>query len=1238
MSKSNEKLVQNTLKILERDFIVVGKTRVRSWHAWLAIGIATGILVGVLFVANRSGEFEKSSAQVAPTSGLVAHWKLDEGAGTTATDSAGTNNGTLINGPTFTTGKIGQGLSFDGINDAVQIPDSNSLDVPQITVSAWVRKIYNAPSWAMIVSRQAGTGTGDNWILFYNSSANDEYRFIAQGGTNLKLYRNGVQISDNVVSSNNDIGQWVHIVGTAEGAIPSETSAVCIGGGANGVSRNCDSEYSNAVIDDARIYNRALSAQEVLDIYNSAGVVTSTPTPTPTATTGTGALLQKSNLVYEGAFKVPHGTIGDSTFEYGGPALAYNPANKSLFVAGHNTQNKVAEISIPTVTNNDLTQLSTATALQPFTDPTEGGLNNLPTTGSKKVGGLMVYQGKLYETGYLYYDGSNVQIESHFVSGLNLSIQGDVQGPFAVGNLKAGFVSGWMIPIPTAYQSALGGPAITGNCCLGIITRTSYGPSAFAFNPSDLGKINPVPDVPLLYYSKDHTTLGPWGGSTPYYSGSDSIRGVAFPEGARSVLYFGTHGTTFCYGAGTSDPALHGKPTPDGTTYCYDPSDGSKGTHGYPYEYQIWAYDVNDLIAAKNGQKNPWDILPYGVWNFTLPFQSSGRQLGGVAYDPGTQRIFLAQSYGDARYPAIHVFKVQAGTTVTPTPTPTPPADTTFPSVSISSPSSGTTVSGTTNINATASDNVGVTKVEFYVDGVLKSTDTTSPYSYSWDTPNGGAHVCNGAHTHSLTAKAYDAAGNPRTSDAITVNMNNPAYCTTAVNIAANPASITSGSSSTLTWSSTNANSCTASGGWSGTKATSGTQAVSPTATTTYTLSCTGSGGTASQSTTVTVNLPVSTSSLSAKQTLSAIALDGSLSESAWASANSVSFSNPAQSNNMVTVKALWDSNNLYFAYDVTDSQLEALGDSYVFDDDGAEIYLDIANNKSTAMDQNDWHIGTNINNAITLYKQDATLVLGASVSTQRLMGGYTQEIAIPWSLIGTTPQANKVIGLLLANNDRDNGIIKQFDWMNVIATGNYAQPNLWGDLILSSVNLSDANMPLISNAAASSITSSSATITWTTNEMSTHQVDYGTTAAYGSSTAENMDMMASHSQTLSGLQANTLYHYRVKSRDAAGLITSSQDFTFTTLQLLDTIPPARSNGQPTGTLAVGTATLSLTTNEAATCRYSTIPNTPYSSMPNIFTNTGGMMHSTAISGLVNGNSYVYYVKCIDAAGNANTN
>ncbi|HKU35990.1 MAG TPA: galactose oxidase-like domain-containing protein, partial [Paenarthrobacter sp.] len=75
----------------------------------------------------------------------------------------------------------------------------------------------------------------------------------------------------------------------------------------------------------------------------------------------------------------------------------------------------------------------------------------------------------------------------------------------------------------------------------------------------------------------------------------------------------------------------------------------------------------------------------------------------------------------------------------------------------------------------------------------------------------------------------------------------------------------------------------------------------------------------------------------------------------------------------------------------------------------------------------------------------------------------------------------------------------------------------------------------------------SGATITWTTDEASTSQVEYGTTAAYGQSTAQNSTLQTTHSEALSGLSASTLYHYRVKSADAASNVAVSADATFTT-------------------------------------------------------------------------------------------
>ena len=88
-----------------------------------------------------------------------------------------------------------------------------------------------------------------------------------------------------------------------------------------------------------------------------------------------------------------------------------------------------------------------------------------------------------------------------------------------------------------------------------------------------------------------------------------------------------------------------------------------------------------------------------------------------------------------------------------------------------------------------------------------------------------------------------------------------------------------------------------------------------------------------------------------------------------------------------------------------------------------------------------------------------------------------------------------------------------------------------------------------------------------------------------------------------------------------------------------DTTPPVRSNGQPSSALPAGTTqtTLSLTTNETATCRYSTTAGVTYGSMANTFSVTNGTSHSTLVTGLTNGGSYTFYVRCQDSAANANT-
>jgi hypothetical protein len=95
-------------------------------------------------------------------------------------------------------------------------------------------------------------------------------------------------------------------------------------------------------------------------------------------------------------------------------------------------------------------------------------------------------------------------------------------------------------------------------------------------------------------------------------------------------------------------------------------------------------------------------------------------------------------------------------------------ADTTPPTVSLTAPASGATVSGSILVAASASDNVGVTSVQLKLDGAnLGSAFTSTPYSGTLDTTT----IANGSHT--LTATGRDAAGNQATATSVTMTVNN---------------------------------------------------------------------------------------------------------------------------------------------------------------------------------------------------------------------------------------------------------------------------------------------------------------------------------------------------------------------------------------------------------------------------------------------------------------------------------
>lgn len=369
--------------------------------------------------------------------------------------------------------------------------------------------------------------------------------------------------------------------------------------------------------------------------------------------------VQASDLHYLGSFALPQtDSSGDlaGRLTYGGWALGLSPEG-GLYLAGHDQTSpaRLFEVSIPAIGG-------TATIRQRGADPTQGRQASIDPDNKIRMAGSLAYDGRLITAYYSYYDGDESATLSHVASGLTLGAD-PVVGPVRVGTTGAGFVGGYMAAIPAEWRAALGGPAVTGVCCLAIANRTSWGPALSVFDPADIGRVDgPVPATEVLGYPMAHPTLGEWRSGSTRYNGTTEIAGMAFPAGTRSVLFIGKQGTgPFCYGTGET---------------CSDPVAFDQGVHGYPYVHQVWAYDVNDLVKVKAGELEPWQVEPYATWRLTEMNDAGNASIRGAVYDAATRRLYVTTAYGEN--PRVHVYELAIGATVEPEPPvdePDPPVE-----------------------------------------------------------------------------------------------------------------------------------------------------------------------------------------------------------------------------------------------------------------------------------------------------------------------------------------------------------------------------------------------------------------------------------------------------------------------------------------------------------------------------------------------------------------------------------
>lgn len=228
------------------------------------------VVVCLLFVAGTCGLTCAGSID-----SPIAHWTFDEASSTTAYDSAGDNDGTLVNGVSRTQGKIGGALDFDGTNDYVDCGNSTILgQFQQMTLSAWVyvHEFSTGTYQARIMSKRHwpdnsydfGIGTSDSIgvptvaVGFYGS--ND---IVALHSTGYNLQTGQWYL---VTATNTGTTQRLYINGTKVNETNVNTGPILANNVPLQIGRYSDNYRGtpfNGLIDDVRIYDYALSGQEV---------------------------------------------------------------------------------------------------------------------------------------------------------------------------------------------------------------------------------------------------------------------------------------------------------------------------------------------------------------------------------------------------------------------------------------------------------------------------------------------------------------------------------------------------------------------------------------------------------------------------------------------------------------------------------------------------------------------------------------------------------------------------------------------------------------------------------------------------------------------------------------------------------------------------------------------------------------------------------------------------------------
>jgi hypothetical protein len=712
--------------------------------------------------------------------GLVAAYSFNEGTGTTVADASGNgNHGTISNATWSASGKYGAALSFNGSTSRIDIPDSPSLDLTTgMTMEAWVRPT-TLSAWRTVLMKEQPAGLV--YGLYANSDTNRPSAHVNLGsetdtrgtaqlalntwthlaatydGSTLRIFVNGVQASSR----------------TLGGSILTSASALRIGG------NSIWGEYFAGLIDEVRIYNRALTAAEIqTDMNTVIGGAPPTDTTPPTVSmtaptagatvSGTVALSANASdnvgvvgvqFLVNGNATGTEDTASPYSVNWNTAAVAngsYSLSARARDAGGNQTTSTAITV---TVNNTPDSTLPTVSMTAPAAGATVSGTVALSANASDNVG----------------------------VAGVQFLVNGNATGtedtasPYSV-NWDTTTVANGSYTLAARARDAAGNQNTSTSITV-TVNNTAPPPtsglvSAYGFNE---GTGTVVTDVSG---NGNHGTISnaTWSASGKYgaalsFNGSTSR--IDIPDSPSLDLTTGM--TMEAWVRPTTLSAWRTvlmKEQPAGLVYgLYANSDTNRPSA------HVNLGSETDTRGTAQLALNTWTHLAATCDGSTLRIfvngvQASSRTLGGsILTSASALRIggnsiwgeYFAGLIDEVRIynRALTAAEIQTdmNTVIGNTP---PPPDTIPPNVSVIAPADGATVAGPVTLSANASDNILVAGVQFYVDGSPVGSEISNPpFTTTWNTTT----ATDGFHT--ITAVARDGVNNQTTSAPVGVTVAN---------------------------------------------------------------------------------------------------------------------------------------------------------------------------------------------------------------------------------------------------------------------------------------------------------------------------------------------------------------------------------------------------------------------------------------------------------------------------------